>query len=149
MMTRAYEGISDRAGSAVDTVTEKTNAAYESVSDALGRAYDGAGDAAHRAYDRAGDAAHRAYDRVGEYGTIAYDKYDEYMETNPLAVGAVAIALGAAVGLAIPSTRYEGQLMGEARDNLLDRTQDAVGTMVDKAKRAASEAGEAFTNQIS
>ena len=148
MLSRAYEGVSERAGSAVDTVTEKTNAAYESVSDAVGRAYEGAGDVAHRAYDRAGEAANRAYDRVGEYGTLAYDKYDEYMDSNPLAVGAVAMALGAAVGLAIPSTRYEGRLMGDARDNLLERTQDAVGSMVDKAKRAATEAGETFTNEI-
>ena len=149
MLSRAYEGVSERAGSAVDTVTEKTSAAYESVSGALGRAYEGAGDVAHRAYDRAGDAAHSAYDHLGEYGTLAQDKYHEYMESNPLAVGAVAVALGAAVGLAIPSSRYEGRLMGEARDNLLERTQDAVGSMVDKAKRAASEAGEAFTNEIS
>ena len=148
MLSRAYEGVSESAGSAVDTVTEKTNAAYESVSGAVGRAYEGAGDVAHRAYDRAGDVAHRAYDRMGEYGTLAQDKYDEYMESNPLAVGAVAMALGAAVGLAIPSTQYEGKLMGEARDNLLERTQDAVGSMVDKAKQAASEAGETFTNEI-
>ena len=39
----------------------------------------------------------------------------EYLEDNPLALGALAVAVGAAVGFAIPSTRYEGQLMGEAR----------------------------------
>jgi ElaB/YqjD/DUF883 family membrane-anchored ribosome-binding protein len=144
VLSRAYDGISERAGSAVETVTDKTHAAYDSVSGALTRAYDGAGDAAHRAYDRAGDAAYRAYDRIGEYGTVAQEKYDEYIEENPLAVGAVAMAVGAAVGFAIPATRYEGRLMGDARDNLLQRTQDAVGSMVDKAKQAASEAGEAI-----
>lgn len=155
----AYKRISDSAGSAVDTLKEKTSAAYGSASDALSRAYDGAGDAAHRAYDRANDVAHRtydrandvahrAYDRVGEYGTIAHDKYDEYMDENPLAVGAVALAVGAAVGLAIPSTRYEGRMMGEARDKLLQQTHDAVDSIVDSAKRAANEAGNSFANEI-
>ncbi|HKP70169.1 MAG TPA: DUF3618 domain-containing protein [Pyrinomonadaceae bacterium] len=136
LVGRAYEGISDRAGNAVDSVSEKANATYESVSGALSDAYTGAG-----------DAANRAYDRLGEYGTIAHDKYDEYIEENPLAVGAVAMALGAAVGFAIPSTRYEGQVMGQARENVVQKVQDAAGTLVDKAKHAATEAGNTIREE--
>ena len=120
----------------METVSEKANATYESVSGALSNAYTGAG-----------DAAHRAYDRVGEYGTVAHEKYDEYIEENPLAVGAVAVALGAAVGFAIPSTRYENKLMGEARENLVQKAQDAAGTLAERAKHAASEAGKKIQDE--
>ena len=136
VVSRAYDGISDRAGNALETVGEKASATYETVSGALGEAYSGAG-----------DVAHRAYDRIGEYGTIAHDKYDEYIEENPLAVGAVALAVGAAVGFAIPSTKYEGKLLGEARENVVQRVQDAAGTLVDKAKHAATEAGKTIQEE--
>lgn len=136
VVSRAYDGISEGAGSALETVSEKANATYDTVSGALSTAYTGAG-----------DAAHRAYDRLGEYGTKAHEKYDEYIEENPLAVGAVAMAVGAAVGFAIPSTRYENKVMGEARENLVQKAQDAAGTLVDKAKQTASEVGKTIKDE--
>jgi len=133
---RAYDGISDRAESAIETVGEKANATYETVSGTLSDAYTGAG-----------DAANRVYDRLGEYGTLAHEKYDEYVEENPLAVGAVALAVGAAVGFAIPATRHEDKLMGEARENLVNKAQEVAGTLVDRAKQAASEAGKTIQEE--
>jgi ElaB/YqjD/DUF883 family membrane-anchored ribosome-binding protein len=134
--SKAYDGISDTATSALDSVSNVAGNAYEGVAGKLSTAYTGAGDLAHRAYDRA-----------GEYGTIAYEKYDEYLEENPLALGAIALAVGAAVGLSIPSTNYEGRLMGEARETLVQKAQDAAGTLVDKAKQVASEAGQTIKNE--
>jgi hypothetical protein len=40
------------------------------------------------------------------------------LQENPLAVGTLAVGVGAAVGLAIPETSKEHEVMGEARDNL-------------------------------
>lgn len=128
---KTYEGISDTASTAVESVKGAASTAYEGVAGAVSTAYSGANDLAQKAYDRA-----------GEYGTIAYDKYDHYLEENPLALGAIALAAGAAVGFAIPSTQLEGRLMGDARDNLMQKAQDAAGSLVDRAKRVATEAGE-------
>jgi ElaB/YqjD/DUF883 family membrane-anchored ribosome-binding protein len=130
------EGITDKASSALEGVTNAAGTAYESVTGAVTNAYTGAGDLAHRAYDRA-----------GEYGNVVYEKYDEYLEENPLALGALAVAVGAAVGFAIPSTQYEGRVMGEARENLMQRAQDAAGSLVDKAKHVATEAGETIKEE--
>jgi len=134
--TRAYDGISNKAGAALEGVSSSAGAAYESVTGAVTNAYSGAGELANRVYDRA-----------GEYGTIAYEKYDEYIEENPLALGALAVAVGAAVGFTIPSTNYEGRMMGEARENLMQRAQDAAGSLVDKAKQVASEAGQTIKEE--
>jgi ElaB/YqjD/DUF883 family membrane-anchored ribosome-binding protein len=144
---RAYDGISSKASSAVDSVSDAASSAYDSVSNVAGTAYDSVTGAVSTAYTGAGDLAQRAYDRAGELGTVAQDKYDEYLEENPLALGAFAVAVGAAVGLAIPSTRYEGRLMGDARENLMQRAQDAAGTLVDKAKQVANEAGETIKRE--
>ncbi|MEO6333426.1 MAG: DUF3618 domain-containing protein [Pyrinomonadaceae bacterium] len=125
------EGISDKASAALESVTSTAGSAYDSVSGAVTNAYSGAG-----------DIANRAYDRVGDYGNVVHEKYDEYLDENPLALGALAVAVGAAVGFAIPSTHYEGKLMGEARENLIERAQEAAGSLVDKAKQVAGEAAQ-------
>lgn len=121
--------------------------AYESVSSTATSAYENVSGAFSTAYDGANDFAHRAYDTAGEYKTKAYDTYEHYIEENPIAVGAIALAAGAAVGFAIPSTRYEGQLMGETRQNLLQKAQDAAGDLVDKAKNVATEAGKTIKEE--
>jgi ElaB/YqjD/DUF883 family membrane-anchored ribosome-binding protein len=59
---------------------------------------------------------------------------------NPLAVGAVCLALGAALGLAAPQTRPENAMMGETRDRLVDRAQQTAGEVVQKVQTVAQEA---------
>ena len=74
--------------------------------------------------------------------------YDHYIEENPLAVGAVALALGAAVGFAIPLTRKENEYMGEYRDSVVEKAQataqDALGTV----KQMASDAQKVITEEV-
>lgn len=130
-------GISGAAGSAI-----------EGVSSAAVGTYTGIANTASNAYTGVNELAHAAYDKAGEYGTLAHEKYDHHIQENPLAVGAVALALGAAVGLAIPSTRYEGELMGEASQNLLQKAQDSAGNLVDKVKQVASEASETLKSEV-
>lgn len=133
-------GVAESVGGAVES-------AYETVGGAAASAYSGIANSAGNAYTGAGELAHSAYEKAGEYGTLAQEKYDYHIQENPLAVGAVALALGAAVGLAIPSTRYEGELMGEASQNLRQKAQDSAGNLVEKVKQVASEAGEALKNE--
>jgi hypothetical protein len=130
------ESISNKASAALGTVRETAGSAIDSVTGAVTNVYSGAG-----------DIANKAYSRVGEYGEVVQEKYDEYLQENPLALGALAVAVGAAVGFSIPSTRFEGKLMGEARENLMDRAQEAAGTLVDKAKQVASEAGQTIKEE--
>lgn len=120
--------------------------AYESVGNVAAGTYEGIANSAGNVYSGASKVANRAYDKAGEYGALAQEQYDHHIQENPLAVGAVALAIGAAVGLAIPSTRYEGELMGEASQNLRQKAQDSAGELVEKAKKIASEAGEIFKN---
>ena len=72
-------------------------------------------------------------------GTQAREQYDYYIEENPLAVGAIALAVGAAVGFSIPATRYEGELLGEYSQQVLDKAQTAASGLVDKVKTVAGE----------
>jgi ElaB/YqjD/DUF883 family membrane-anchored ribosome-binding protein len=144
----AYESVTGAASGAYDSVSNVAGSAYEGVTSAASGAYSGVSNVASSAYSGVTDAASGAYEKVGDIGSQAREQYDYYIEENPLAVGAVALALGAAVGMSIPSTRYEGQLLGEARDNLLTKAQDAAGELVDKVKQVAGEAQKTLTEEV-
>jgi hypothetical protein len=68
------------------------------------------------------------------------------MRDNPLAVGAVAVAAGTAVGLLIPSTRMETEYIGETGERLVERVEDvardALGKVQDAAKQMAPDQGQ-------
>ncbi len=64
------------------------------------------------------------------------------MNENPLAVGAAAIAAGAAVGLALPRTRLEHEYMGEASERVVDKAQQVARDAMDKVKSATQSQPE-------
>lgn len=99
------------------------------------------------AYETAGGAVGRAYSKAGDLGTAVIDQYDTYIESNPLAVGAVALAFGAAVGMAIPSTRYEGDLLGGVRSGVIDKVQATASDLIDTTKDAVADSAKSFAEQ--
>jgi ElaB/YqjD/DUF883 family membrane-anchored ribosome-binding protein len=127
-------------GSLTDTAREKLHGVSDRVSTAAGSAYNKVTGVVDSTYNQAGEMLNKAKARAGEVGTQAYDMYDHYLEENPLAVGAVALALGAAVGFAIPSTRYEAELMGDARNQLMEKAQGHASNLLDQAKQVVTEA---------
>ena len=60
------------------------------------------------------------------------------IEQNPLIVGAGALMLGAAFGLAIPETEAENDLMGETRDSVVGRARDLARDATHQVQEAAS-----------
>ncbi|MEP7212569.1 MAG: DUF3618 domain-containing protein [Acidobacteriota bacterium] len=145
--SRTYDNVTDAAGSAYSSVSDAAGSAYSSVAGAAGSAYDSVSGAVGNVASGAGDAMNRAYRSAGELGSKAQEQYEYYIEENPLAVGAVAAALGAAVGFAIPSTRVEGRLMGETRQQLMDKAQNAAGDLIEQTKRVAGEAGKTIKDE--
>jgi hypothetical protein len=69
----------------------------------------------------------------------AAEGFQDLLERNPLALGAVALALGLALGYALPETRVENRLMGETRDNVVDSAKETAREVVDTAKETARE----------
>src|ERR671933_120186 len=59
-------------------------------------------------------------------------------EENPLALAVCAAVVGLALGLLLPGTQREDEIMGSARDQLVDRAEDTF----ERAKDAAVEAGQ-------
>ncbi|HEX8228461.1 MAG TPA: DUF3618 domain-containing protein [Chloroflexia bacterium] len=106
-----------------------------------------AGDVASQAGDTVGRLAETAGETVGGVAEgVKYQasetqsQFQRMLMENPLAVGAIAVAVGAAVGLAVPETPQEHQLMGAARDKLVDRAQTVAQDTIQRVQEATGDA---------
>ncbi len=93
--------------------------------------------------ETAGDLANRSTQALSDLRTKAMDgastvtsRFGQMLHDNPLAVGAVAVAAGTAVGLVLPSTRLESEYIGETGERLVDSVQDVARGALDKVQDA-------------
>jgi ElaB/YqjD/DUF883 family membrane-anchored ribosome-binding protein len=141
-----WESADSTADRVRDAVSDAKDRARGAVSDAATRARGAMSGAAERARDRLSgvssrtrQAARQTGNQLNNASRRAKTELEYWMERNPLAVGGAALALGLAVGLALPESHQEQRLMGSARDRLIDRAQDLAGQAVDKAQKVAGD----------
>jgi len=113
--------------------------------------YRGSGESTlNQVKETASDLASRSTEALSNIGTKAKNsatavtsRFERMMHENPLAVGAVAIAAGTAIGLVLPSTRLENEYIGETGERLVERVEDvardALGRVEGAAKQMTSE----------
>lgn len=66
----------------------------------------------------------------------------DFIETQPLVAGLITAAIGALVGIVLPGTRREDELMGGARDNLASQAREAAGRAREVAQKTFDDAKE-------
>lgn len=151
----AQNKISDAAGAVGDSVSSAASAVSDRVSGAAGTVSSTVSNAAGAVSETVSDVAGKAYKKAGKLGSkaedfagTAQDQFLYYVEEKPLVVGAVALALGAAVGMAFPSTRIENKYMGEARNNLLHKAEESARDAVGKVQQVAGQVTETVTETV-
>lgn len=102
----------------------------------------------NRATSRAGEAASHARERAVRTGRRTRNQFQRLLHDNPLLVGAAALMLGAAVGMALPETERENEWMGEAKDNVVDRAQDMARNAASRAQDAAGEVASEVASRV-
>lgn len=88
---------------------------------------------------RAGDTAHDAMDSARQRARQASDGFHHMLEDNPMAVGAMGIAVGAMLGAMLPSTHKEDELLGDTSDELTDEAKALARRGYQKAAEAGRE----------
>ncbi len=106
---------------------------------------DSVSEAASGVAERAGELKERVGERMEEIGGQARwqtqrvkTNLEHAAEENPLALAIGAAVVGLALGLLLPGTQREDEIMGSARDQLVDRAEETI----ERAKDAAVEAGQ-------
>jgi ElaB/YqjD/DUF883 family membrane-anchored ribosome-binding protein len=104
-------GVTDRAGQTMDQVGRK------------------AGQVADDVRSTVGSTVGQLPDQVGSTAREVGWNAERVVQDNPLALGAAAFAVGAAIGMALPETEVERNVLG-----------GPAGSAIEKAQQAASDA---------
>lgn len=137
----AFAGTGDADDDAGESMADRLDAGYGSAKDAAASASDRVSGAVADGRDRGRDAMRNARRGAARYGNRAGDGFMRTLEEQPLVLGALAMAVGTAIGAALPATRTEDALMGEHRDRLRDEAGDYLGR---KGAEAADTAAETY-----
>lgn len=129
------DGITDRLretmGEAREKVGDATNQVTDQIRDAGGRIQEMGSQIGQQVSDSTEHARHQM-ERVGSQA-------QDLIEENPFAVGLVALGVGVALGMALPSTRRENQMLGEWRDQAVDRARQTAGDVVQRVQEVVEE----------
>lgn len=151
---RMGESVSERAG----MVQERAAQLGERISDTTHRVGETVSERAEMVQNRVSDAAMRTRGEAERLSNEARwraqagieqtrQTFWQTMEQNPLALGAVVLIAGAAIGAAIPSTEYENRLMGEQRDRLMDEAKTRAQDVVGRVRTAVEETQQAVMTE--
>jgi ElaB/YqjD/DUF883 family membrane-anchored ribosome-binding protein len=72
----------------------------------------------------------------------AKDSFSTLVDEQPLALGAIGIAIGAIIGASLPNTRREDELLGRTRDRALERAKEVGSQQYAKVREKATTAAE-------
>jgi len=132
------ESLSGLASSARASVTQAAHATQEQLSQAARATQERFSSAARTTQEQAARLAQNAAMQSRKIGHQAQDTF----VSNPLAVGAALLAVGAAVGFSIPTTRRENEIMGSVRDDVMSRAGELAHEAREKVEEAAKQAVE-------
>ena len=114
-------------------IKEKASQMGHSVSESLGNARSRASDSRRQASERLRGGADRA--RGG---------FNHLLQEQPLALGAIGIALGALLAASVPPTRREDEALGEVSDRMTDRLRHKA----EEGCQKVSAKGEEMAEQV-
>ena len=117
---------------------DKASGAMQSASDSLASAKDRVSGSMYSMRDRAGqvtESAKHQWDR-------ARGGVDYLVREQPLALGAIGLAVGAILAAMAPRTQKEEELMGEASRNLMEKAKETGSQQLEKAQDAVKQVAE-------
>jgi len=121
--------------SATDAFDATTNAVREGAADTLQHA------------SRLGAEYRNALPNPADMIDSARDRLGDLFEAQPLALGAIGLAIGAGIAAALPTTAIEESYLGEASAAVKGRASDIAGQQVEKATTLANDVAGAAAEE--
>jgi ElaB/YqjD/DUF883 family membrane-anchored ribosome-binding protein len=133
-LERAREGAADlkeRAGELASQAGERVRQTSEQVRERAGRYVDRTGSELRRFQSTARHRSRQLWDEGGRL-----------MSDHPLEATGIFFAVGVLAGLLIPSTRREDDILGEVRDDVLERAKETGRETIEKLQNVGQETME-------
>ncbi len=145
---RNEQGIRDRFGEAQHRATGMVGGAKGAVGDIAGSATNLASEATDRASHTVGQIADRARGQIGGLSSGAQVQFESMREESPLALGAIAFGLGAAIGMMIPPTPREREMLGGVSETIMERTQEVAQTAQERLLHVTEHMNETAKEEL-
>jgi ElaB/YqjD/DUF883 family membrane-anchored ribosome-binding protein len=132
----------EAVGSTADDIGEKVSEWGDQIKE-------GARRVGAQARESAGEFTEGVQERWQTVRRRTSSEFEEWMDENPLAVGAAALAAGIALGFTTPRTRFEDEHMGATRDALVNRTSEAAEAAAEDVTERLQNAAETLVGDAS
>jgi hypothetical protein len=153
-----FDRIPDAAGNALnaagstlrsgaDSIGDRVSSAAETLRDGGAAGLDRVARAGSEVAGAAYDYAQNIPDAGGALFGTARENLSELFRAQPLALGAVGLAIGAGIAAALPATDLEAEYFGEASDNFKEQAADYASEQVSRAATVAEEVVTAVSDE--
>jgi ElaB/YqjD/DUF883 family membrane-anchored ribosome-binding protein len=126
----------------MSSMKDKASGMMHSASERMGSIREGANSGMESMRERYGQMSESAREQWHR----ARGGIDHLVHEQPLALGAIGLAIGALLGGVAPRTQKEEEMMGEASRNLMEKTKQAAQPHLEKAKETAKQAAQTATS---
>ena len=150
-----FRGFSDAAGGRIEQIRDEAGNLLDEASNWASHTWKMARQKMHDARDTVSRGASGGRHQAGKAGAAMQHQLGSLNETvmtqfrdQPLVGGALAFALGAALGSALPHTEQEDSLLGEASDAVKGMAGEQAADLYEQGKQKTTEAYETATSKV-
>ena len=148
--------IPDAAGEALDSAGSMMKSGARAIGDSVGSAAGTVQSSGAAVVEKAAQFGREQVDTVSEYASRlpgygsdmieeARSSLAELFRTQPLALGAIGLAIGAGIAAALPPTEVEAEYLGESADAVKEKAREFAS---EQASRATAAAGSAISAAV-
>jgi hypothetical protein len=136
---KTFRGFADASGQQIHDIRDEAGKLFDDASGWVSKTWQQVTDRVSVSAGRMRDAASGAGRNSMDMGSALNDSIIKHFRDQPLVGGALAFAVGAAIGAALPHTRQEDEAVGAMADDVKDRLSAQASQTFDKAEGLATD----------
>ena len=146
-MDRLPDAARDAWAGTSSNIRETADEATDTLRRHGGRAVDQMTDAGKRLVKSASENMDDLPDRAANLVDDAKDSLTELFKSQPLAIGAMGLAIGAAIAAAFPTTETEADYLGESSEFIKQKAGELAGEQVERAAEVGKKVADAVADE--
>jgi len=140
---RLPDAARDAWAGASSNIRETADEATDTVRRHGGRAVDQMTEAGKRLVQSASESVDDLPDRAADLVDDARDSLTQLFKSQPLAIGAMGLAIGAAIAAAFPTTETEAEYLGDTSEFIKQKAGELAGEKVERIVEVGEKVADA------
>ncbi|RWX80850.1 YtxH domain-containing protein [Neorhizobium lilium] len=136
---RSFRGFADSTGQQVHDIRDEAGKLFDDASGWISKTWQQVTQQVSGSAGYLGDKASSAGRSSLDFGSQLNDGILKHFKDQPLIGGALAFAVGAAIGAALPHTTHEDEALGATADEIKKKLSDEAHKTMDKAENLATD----------